>query len=93
MGGVDEGRCPWALGSATMTHYHDTEWGFAVVDDRHLFEKLCLEGFQSGLSWLTILRKRPAFVPKPGRGASPSACGRFPDRTAGRIWMFSIRTR
>lgn len=44
-----------------MTRYHDTEWGFAVVDDRHLFEKLCLEGFQSGLSWSTILNKREAF--------------------------------
>ena len=41
--------------------YHDTEWGFPVIDDRRLFEKLCLEGFQSGLSWLTILRKREAF--------------------------------
>ncbi len=41
--------------------YHDAEWGFPVRDDRRLFEKLCLEGFQSGLSWLTILRKREAF--------------------------------
>jgi len=41
--------------------YHDREWGFPVTDDRRLFEKLCLEGFQSGLSWLTILRKRDAF--------------------------------
>ena len=42
-------------------HYHDTEWGFPVADDRRLFEKLCLEGFQSGLSWRTILNKREAF--------------------------------
>ncbi|MBW2279002.1 MAG: DNA-3-methyladenine glycosylase I, partial [Deltaproteobacteria bacterium] len=41
--------------------YHDEEWGFPVLDDRRLFEKICLEGFQAGLSWLTILRKRPAF--------------------------------
>ena len=41
--------------------YHDEEWGFPVTDDRRLFEKLCLEGFQAGLSWLTILRKREAF--------------------------------
>ncbi|HUQ01719.1 MAG TPA: DNA-3-methyladenine glycosylase I [Kofleriaceae bacterium] len=41
--------------------YHDTEWGYPVRDDRRLFEKLCLEGFQAGLSWITILRKRPAF--------------------------------
>jgi len=44
-----------------MGAYHDTEWGFPVVDDRRLFEKLSLEGFQAGLSWSTILRKRPAF--------------------------------
>jgi DNA-3-methyladenine glycosylase I len=44
-----------------MGAYHDTEWGFPVVDDRRLFEKLSLEGFQSGLSWRTILAKRPAF--------------------------------
>ena len=54
-------RCTWALSSATMTDYHDREWGFPVTDDRHLFEKICLEGFQSGLSWSTILNKRPAF--------------------------------
>lgn len=42
-------------------HYHDTEWGFPVRDDRRLFEKLCLEGFQAGLSWITILRKRENF--------------------------------
>lgn len=44
-----------------MQHYHDTEWGWPVADDRHLFEKLCLEAFQAGLSWRTILTKRPAF--------------------------------
>ena len=44
-----------------MREYHDTEWGFPVVDDRRLFEKLCLEGFQAGLSWRTVLAKRPAF--------------------------------
>lgn len=44
-----------------MATYHDNEWGFPVVDDRRLFEKLCLEGFQAGLSWRTILTKRPAF--------------------------------
>ena len=42
-------------------HYHDTEWGFPVTDERRLFEKLCLEGFQAGLSWLTILNKRENF--------------------------------
>ena len=54
-------RCNWCLGHADYVDYHDTEWGMPVADDRRLFEKLCLEGFQSGLSWLTILRKRAAF--------------------------------
>ncbi len=54
-------RCFWCLGTPDYLAYHDTEWGFPVTDDRRLFEKLCLEGFQSGLSWLTILRKRENF--------------------------------
>jgi DNA-3-methyladenine glycosylase I len=55
-------RCWWGGGdSAEYRAYHDGEWGRPVTDDRRLFEKLCLEGFQSGLSWLTILRKREAF--------------------------------
>ena len=54
-------RCPWCLGSADYLHYHDTEWGRPVRDDNGLFERLCLEAFQSGLSWLTILRKRENF--------------------------------
>jgi DNA-3-methyladenine glycosylase I len=54
-------RCWWCNGSDDYRRYHDAEWGFPVTDDRRLFEKICLEGFQSGLSWLTILRKRDAF--------------------------------
>jgi len=54
-------RCFWAADSPTMLAYHDTEWGFPVVDDTRLFEKIVLEGFQSGLSWRTILNKRDAF--------------------------------
>ncbi|HEX4821901.1 MAG TPA: DNA-3-methyladenine glycosylase I [Acidimicrobiales bacterium] len=54
-------RCSWGDSTAEYRAYHDTEWGFGVTDDQRLFEKLCLEGFQSGLSWLTILRKREAF--------------------------------
>jgi DNA-3-methyladenine glycosylase I len=54
-------RCAWAGDLADYQHYHDSEWGRPVVDDRRLFEKICLEGFQSGLSWLTILRKRENF--------------------------------
>jgi DNA-3-methyladenine glycosylase I len=55
------GRCTWALGDPLLTEYHDDEWGRPVADDTHLFEMLTLEGFQAGLSWLTILRKRTAF--------------------------------
>ena len=54
-------RCAWGVSTADYVAYHDAEWGFPVRDDRRLFEKICLEGFQSGLSWLTILRKREAF--------------------------------
>src|SRR5581483_8013449 len=54
-------RCSWGESTPDYRHYHDREWGFPVADDDRLFEKLCLEGFQSGLSWLTILRKREAF--------------------------------
>jgi DNA-3-methyladenine glycosylase I len=54
-------RCRWAASAPDYHAYHDTEWGFPVSDDIRLFEKLSLEGFQAGLSWLTILRKRDAF--------------------------------
>ena len=54
-------RCFWHGNLPDYLHYHDHEWGRPVADDRRLFEKLCLEGFQSGLSWLTILRKRENF--------------------------------
>lgn len=54
-------RCSWADGSALYDAYHDQEWGRPVTDDIRLFEKICLEGFQAGLSWITILRKRENF--------------------------------
>ena len=54
-------RCWWPGSDPLYLGYHDTEWGRPVADDNRLFEKLCLEGFQSGLSWLTILRKRENF--------------------------------
>ena len=54
-------RCFWHGNLPDYLHYHDHEWGRPVADDRRLFEKICLEGFQSGLSWLTILRKRDNF--------------------------------
>ena len=54
-------RCAWCAATPDYVAYHDREWGFPVADDRRLFEKLCLEGFQSGLSWRTILAKRENF--------------------------------
>ena len=54
-------RCQWCGGAPEFLPYHDHEWGFPVVDDQRLFEKLCLESFQSGLSWRTILNKRENF--------------------------------
>jgi DNA-3-methyladenine glycosylase I len=56
-----QARCWWCGDDPLYVAYHDHEWGFPVTDDRRLFEKICLEGFQSGLSWLTILRKREGF--------------------------------
>ena len=60
---ADDGmpRCHWCRATPGYQHYHDHEWGFPVTDDRRLFEKICLEGFQAGLSWLTILNKRESF--------------------------------
>ena len=54
-------RCPWGVDPPEYRRYHDEEWGRPVVDDVRIYEKLCLEGFQAGLSWLTILRKREGF--------------------------------
>src|SRR5450830_1318983 len=54
-------RCVWCRATPEYQRYHDTEWGFPVHDDTRLFEKICLEGFQAGLSWLTILNKREGF--------------------------------
>ncbi|MFE3444599.1 DNA-3-methyladenine glycosylase I [Nocardia sp. NPDC059180] len=54
-------RCPWSLQSQLYRDYHDTEWGRPLHGDDAMFERLCLEAFQSGLAWITILRKRPAF--------------------------------
>lgn len=54
-------RCGWAANNALLAHYHDCEWGVPVFDSRALWEKLILDGFQAGLSWLTVLKKRDAF--------------------------------
>jgi DNA-3-methyladenine glycosylase I len=68
-------RC-FGDGDPLYEAYHDEEWGFPVTDERGLFERLCLEGFQSGLSWITILRKREAFRAA-FAGFAPDAVARF----------------
>ncbi len=77
-------RCWWCGDDPLYVLYHDDEWGVVVRDEHRLFEKLCLEGFQAGLSWLTILRKRPAF-----RAAfadfDPGRIARFTDRDVARL--------
>jgi DNA-3-methyladenine glycosylase I len=69
-------RCWWCGTDPLYVKYHDTEWGVPVLDDRALFEKLVLDGFQAGLSWLTILRKRDAFQ-KAFHGFRPEAMARY----------------
>ncbi len=61
IGADNKARCRWCGDDPLYMHYHDNEWGKPVYDDVRLFEKICLEGFQSGLSWITILRKRENF--------------------------------
>jgi DNA-3-methyladenine glycosylase I len=77
-------RCAWAGSDPLYLRYHDREWGFPVSDERRLLEKICLEGFQAGLSWLTILRKRPAFRAA-FRGFDPSVLARFSSRDVARL--------
>ncbi len=72
VGSDQQARCGWAASTPDYEIYHDVEWGRPTVDDRDLFEKMCLEGFQSGLSWITILRKREAFR-EVFRGFDPQA--------------------
>ncbi len=69
-------RCPWALGSPEETHYHDTEWGVPLHDERTLFELLTLEGAQAGLSWQTVLKKREGYR-KAFAGFSPETVAAF----------------
>ena len=77
-------RCRWSLSAPEYVAYHDDEWGRPVVDDRRLYEKLCLEGFQSGLSWLTILRKREGFR-RAFRDFDPVRVARFGSRDVERL--------
>jgi DNA-3-methyladenine glycosylase I len=77
-------RCRWGAAPPEYLAYHDDEWGRPVGDDVRLYEKLCLEGFQSGLSWLTILRKREGFR-KAFRGFDPAKVARFGARDIERL--------
>lgn len=77
-------RCPWAGASPDYQRYHDEEWGRPVTGEAALFERLSLEAFQSGLSWITILRKRPAFR-EAFAGFDPAAVARFTDADRGRL--------
>ena len=79
-----ERRCDWAGNDPLYVAYHDEEWGVPVYDDRLLFEFLVLEGAQAGLSWLTILRKRPAYR-QAFSGFDPARVARFDKRKIGRL--------
>ena len=76
-------RC-WPTSDPTYIAYHDEEWGRPVRDERGLYERLCLEGFQAGLSWLTILRKREAFR-RAFVGFDPEEVARFGERDVARL--------
>jgi DNA-3-methyladenine glycosylase I len=77
-------RCRWAGTDPLYVRYHDEEWGVPKTDDRALFEKLVLEGFQSGLSWITILRKRDNFR-KAFHGFDPARIARYGDKDKARL--------
>jgi DNA-3-methyladenine glycosylase I len=77
-------RCWWGESTPDYRAYHDQEWGFPVAEDARLFEKLSLEGFQSGLSWLTILRKREAFR-RAFAGFDFNVVARFGERDVARL--------
>jgi DNA-3-methyladenine glycosylase I len=81
---MTEGQRCWESSDPAYNAYHDDEWGRPVTDERGVYERLCLEGFQSGLSWLTILRKREAF--RDGfAGFDPDSVAAFDDRDVGRL--------
>ncbi|HVQ34845.1 MAG TPA: DNA-3-methyladenine glycosylase I [Candidatus Bathyarchaeia archaeon] len=84
VGADGRARCFWCGTEEDYVAYHDDEWGRPVADDRRLFEKICLEGFQSGLSWLTILRKREAFR-RAFAGFDPAKVARFGTRDVTRL--------
>ena len=82
----DDGRkrCSWATSTPDYVAYHDDEWGRPVADDVRIYEKICLEGFQSGLSWLTILRKREGFR-RAFAGFDPEVVASFGSRDTERL--------
>jgi DNA-3-methyladenine glycosylase I len=82
----DDGRarCRWCTSTPEYIAYHDDEWGRPIVDDTRIYEKLCLEGFQSGLSWLTILRKREGFR-RAFAGFDPQVVAAFGSRDTKRL--------
>ncbi|MGD0912222.1 MAG: DNA-3-methyladenine glycosylase I [Terracidiphilus sp.] len=77
-------RCAWAEGDPLMRDYHDTEWGVPVRDSRALWELLMLEGFQAGLAWIIVLRKRDAFR-KAFKGFDPAKVARFKEADIERL--------
>jgi DNA-3-methyladenine glycosylase I len=83
---ADDGlaRCPWGASGPELLAYHDDEWGRPVADDARVYEKLCLEGFQAGLSWITVLRKRDAFR-RAFASFAPDAVARFDDADVERL--------
>ncbi len=87
-------RCAWAESDPLLREYHDTEWGVPVRDGRALWELLMLEGFQAGLAWITVLRKRDAFR-KAFKGFNPAKVARFRDLDIARLLQDSgiIRSR
>ena len=82
--------CPWALGDPLLREYHDTEWGVPCHDDTRLFELLCLEGAQAGLSWLTILKRREGYR-KAFQNFSIPACAALTDDERNRLKIASVR--
>ncbi len=77
-------RCPWGVSTPDYVRYHDEEWGKPVREEAALYERLCLEAFQSGLSWITILRKREAFRAA-FAGFEPEAVSTFGDDAVARL--------
>ncbi|WP_433875935.1 DNA-3-methyladenine glycosylase I [Sinomonas atrocyanea] len=79
-------RPSWASSDALMQQYYDTEWGLPVRDEQGMYERICLEGFQAGLSWATILRKRPAFR-EAFADFDPDTVARFTDDDVERLML------